>query len=359
MDNPKLETSNPKPIIVDGHLDIAWNKVALQRDFLESVAHKRAREGDKPAHGEGIALVGLPEMLTGNVRLAFATIYVAPARPNRQTWGRTYNTPEEAHAQAFEQVAYYRELPERDERVALVTTRAELERVLATPNQVGLVLLMEGADPIIEPAQVSEWAERGVRIVGPAWRQTRYAGGTGAPGPLTKLGRALMPQLEHAGMILDVSHLAEESFWEALDLFGGIVIASHSNCRALVDSDRHLSDAMIRALVARDGMIGIVLYGRFLKAGWETSARRETLTLNDVVRHIEHVCDLAGDVRHVGIGSDFDGGFGMEAVPREIETIADLHRLGDALSDADFSDADIASILGENWIRLLHRALPA
>jgi len=356
--NHRITQSPHHPIIVDGHLDIAWNKVALNRDFLESVARKRAREGTNPAHGEGSALVGLPEMLAGNVRLAFATLYVAPAQPNRRGWGRVYSTPQEAHDQALEQMAYYTELPEHDERVALVTTREELERVLATPEQVGLVILMEGADPIIEPAQVSEWFEKGVRIVGPAWSQTRYAGGTRAPGPLTELGRALMPQLERAGIILDVSHLAEESFWDALDLFGGTVIASHSNCRALVNTDRHLSDAMIRAIIERDGVVGIVLYGRFLKSGWETSARRDTLTLADVVRHIEHICERAGDTRHVGIGSDFDGGFGMESVPREIETIADLHRLGDALSDADFSDEDIANILGDNWIRLLRRALP-
>lgn len=357
MTNVKL--ANSRPVIVDGHLDIAWNKVALQRDFLESVTRKRAREGTHPAHGEGSALVGLPEMLAGNVRVAFATLYVSPTRPNRQGWGRTYSTPHEAYDQAMEQLAYYTELPERDERVALIATREDLERVLATSEQVGLVILMEGADPIIAPEQTAEWFERGVRIVGLAWQQTRYAGGTGAPGPLTALGRALMPHLERAGMILDVSHLAEESFWNALDMFGGTVVASHSNCRALVDSDRHLSDAMIRALVERDGMIGIVLYGRFLKPGWEISARRDALTLADGVRHIEYICERAGDTRHVGIGSDFDGGFGMEAVPREIETIADLHRLGDALSDARFSDADIANILGNNWIRLLRRALPA
>lgn len=359
MTSVKPETSNQQPIIVDGHLDIAWNKVVLQRDFLESVTRKRAREGVHPAHGEGSALVGLPEMLAGNVRIALATIYVSPARPNRQGWGRTYSTPQEAYDQAMEQLDYYSELPARDERVALITTRDDLERVLGIREQVGLIVLMEGADPIIEPEQAAEWFERGVRIVGPAWRQTRYAGGTGAPGPLTDLGRALMPQLERTGMMLDVSHLAEESFWEALDLFGGTVIASHSNCRALVDSDRQLSDAMIHAIVERDGVIGIVLYGRFLKAGWEKSARRDALTLADVVRHIEHVCERAGDTRHVGIGSDFDGGFGMESVPREIETIADLHRLGDALSDARFSDADIANILGDNWIRLLRCALPA
>ena len=349
------------PIIVDAHLDIAWNKFALERDFTESVAAKRAREGVQPAHGEGSALVGLPDFIACNVRVVFGTTFVAQARPDRKEWGRTYSTPQEAHAQAMEQVAYYATLA-MDPRVSLVTTRGDLDRVLAAPEpRVGLVILMEGADPIVEPAQTPEWFEAGVRIVGPAWSQTRYSGGTRAPGPLTNLGRAMMPQLERAGMILDTSHLAEQSFFDALELFGGTVIASHSNCRVFAgaDPDRQLSDGMIRALIARDGVIGAVLYGGFLKEGWDKSARKDALTLADAVRHIQHICELAGDARHVGIGSDFDGGFGMESVPREIDTIADLHRLGDALSDASFGDADILDIFGGNWIRLLQRALPA
>jgi membrane dipeptidase len=347
-----------KPIIVDAHQDIAWNKIALHRDFFESAMDKRAREGASPAHGEGSALVGFPELLAGNVRVIFATIYVAQARPDRTAWGKTYTNPEQARDQAMEQIAYYAMLA-RDPRVSLITTRADLERVLESKEpQVGLVILMEGADPIVAPEQTPEWFDAGVRIVGPAWSQTRYSGGTRAPGPLTELGRALMPQLERAGIILDASHMAEQSFFDALDLFGGAVIASHSNCRALVNTDRQLSDEMIRAILARDGVIGSVLYNRFLKEGWDKSARKEDVTLADVARHIQRICELAGDARHIGIGTDFDGGFGMESAPREIDTVADLQRLDDALAAASFGDEDIANILGGNWVRLLQRALP-
>lgn len=348
----------PKPMIVDAHQDIAWNQVALQRDFFASVAEKRAREGASPAHGEGQALVGLPELFAGNVRIVFATIYVAQARPDREKWGKVYHTPAEAHAQAMEQATYYGMLA-MDPRVSLITSRADVDRVLeASAPQVGLVILMEGADPIIAPAQTPEWFDAGVRIVGPAWSQTRYAGGTRAPGPLTELGRALMPQLERVGMILDISHMAEQSFFDALEIFGGAVIASHSNCRALVDTDRQLSDAMIRAIIARDGVIGAVLYNRFIKAGWDKSAQKDAVTLMDVVRHLQHICEIAGDARHIGIGSDFDGGFGMESAPREIDTVADLQKVGDALANARFADEEIQNILGGNWIRLLRRALP-
>jgi membrane dipeptidase len=299
-------------------------------------------------------------LIAGNVRVVFSTLYVAQARPDRTGWGKTYNTPQEAHDQAMEQLAYY-SLLAADSRVSIIATRGDLDQVIgAETPRVGLIFLMEGADPIVAPDQAQEWFDAGVRIVGPAWSQTRYSGGTRAPGPLTELGRALMPQLERAGIILDTSHMAEQSFFDALELYHGPVIASHSNCRAFINNgaDRQLSDEMIRALIARDGVIGAVMYNRFVKDDWDKSAQKDAVTLADVVRHTRHICELAGDTRHVGIGSDFDGGFGMESVPREIDTIADLQKLGDALSAASFSDVDIANVFGGNWIRLLRRALP-
>ncbi|MBI5035350.1 MAG: membrane dipeptidase [Chloroflexi bacterium] len=356
---PQFPRSTSKPIIVDAHQDIAWNKVTLGRDFLESVADKRTREGASPAHGEGHALVGFPELIAGNVRIIFATLYVAAARPDRTSWGKTYTSAQEAHDQAMEQIAYYAMLA-MDPRVTLITTRSDLDRVLESNEyKIGLVILMEGADPIVTPEQTPEWFDAGVRIVGPAWSQTRYSGGTRAPGPLTELGRALMPQLERAGITLDVSHMAEQSFWDAMELYHGTVIASHSNCRAYVNSDRQLTDEMIKAIAARNGVIGAVIYNRFIKEGWDISARKETVALADLVQHAKHICDLVGDTLSIGIGSDFDGGYGVESTPKEIETVADLQKYGTALSDAGFSDQDIENILGMNWIRLLRRVLPA
>ena len=360
MPTPTSNLQHPisKPIIIDSHQDIAWNKIALNRDFLESVAEKRAREGANPAHGEGQALVGFPELIAGNVRVVFATIYVAQARPDREGWGKVYHTPQEAHDQGMEQIAYYSMLA-MDPRVSLITTRSDLDRVIeSTEPKVGLVLLMEGADPIIAPEQTPEWYDAGVRIVGPAWSQTRYSGGTRAPGPLTDLGRALMPQLERAGIILDASHMAEQSFFDAAELYHGTIIASHSNCRAFVNTDRQLSDEMIRVILKHDGVIGSVIYNRFIKADWDKSAKKEAVTLADVVRHMQRICDMAGDTRHVGIGTDFDGGYGVESTPKEIETVADLQKFGDALLTAGFNDSDVINVLGGNWLRLLRRALP-
>jgi membrane dipeptidase len=164
-----------------------------------------------------------------------------------------------------------------------------------------------------------------------------------------------MPELARAGLVLDTSHMAEESFFEALELFPGTVIASHSNVRKFVPTDRQLSDEMIRALVARNAVIGTVMYNHFLKPGDTPKAE---VPLAVAVEHMRYICDLAGDARHVGIGTDFDGGFGVEYTPREIDTVADLYRLGEVLADAHFSDVDIENILSGNWLRVLKSALP-
>src|SRR5262249_47892800 len=149
----------------------------------------------------------------------------------------------------------------------------------------------------------------------------------------------------------------EESFWQALERFGGPVIASHSNCRALVPTDRHLSDQMIRAIAERDGVIGTVLANQFLVSGWTPAAG--PVTLEAVVRHIDRICQLTGSARHSALGSDFDGGFGVESTPDAFDSIADLSKLAGALAQRDYSPADIEGILGGNWLRFLSHALPA
>ncbi len=348
----------PQRIIVDAHQDIAYNAIVNGRDFSRSAHETRQRE-NPPDPTQGSATLGLPDLLRGNVRIVFSTIYVSPANNPFGTPKQSYSTPAEAYALAHEQLAYYASLA-TDPRISLITTRGDLDRVVNgdTPR-LGLVMLMEGADPLVTPQQAREWFDAGVRILGPAWSQTRYSGGTLAPGPLTALGRDLMREMRTLGMILDTSHMAEQSFYDALELFDGYIIASHSNARAYVPTDRHLSDDMIRAIVLRDGVIGTVLYNAFLTAGWREAGKvKDQVALADVVKHIQHICDLAGDSKHAGIGSDFDGGFGMESIPAELDTVADLYKIGDALADAKFFDADIDNILGGNWIRLLGLALP-
>lgn len=256
------------------------------------------------------------------------------------------------------QLDYYRRI-ERQGLVKIIETKKHLKEHLSCKTKVGLVILMEGADPVLTPKDANNWFEAGVRIIAPAWHGTRYSGGTGAPGPLTKEGKELMAEMESAGLILDVSHMAEESFFNAIDLFHGNMIASHSNCRKYVPTDRQLSDEMIKALISRNGVIGTVLFNKFLDPDWERKGKiKNEVTFSKVIKHMKNVCELSSDTLHSAIGSDLDGGFGVESVPSEIDTVADLQKLGDALSDSGFRSSDVSNLMAGNWIKLLERALP-
>ncbi|HEY2589179.1 MAG TPA: membrane dipeptidase [Tepidisphaeraceae bacterium] len=349
--------------IFDAHLDLAYN--ALRgRDVL-----RPARE--QTPDSEGIPSVGLPDLRAGGVGLICATIFCAPTSPKEPG----YRTPEEAHAMGLDQLRWYRQQADAGQ-FSLIGRRDQLPSgtglrraqssrvspVQSAPTRQGgagpinAILLLEGADPLRSPADVKAFVDAGVRIVGLAWKRTRYAGGTGAPGPLTSEGAELVRELDRFGIIHDASHLAEESFWQLLDLTGGRTIASHSNCRSIIPTDRQLTDAMIRAIAQRDGVIGINFYDRFLIPPAEYAHRRATL--QDVVAHMKHMCDLIGDAAHVAIGTDMDGGLGREQIPKEIETSADLPRVADALAAAGFSDPDVLGIIGGNWLRFFTSALP-
>lgn len=347
-------------VIVDAHQDIAFNEIVLGRNYLESVAAIRDREGPD---AEDFATMALPEALAGGVGVVFGTLFAIPENLGIVPVSIGYQTAEDAYAQAHDQLAIYRRLTQ-DSRMALIETRtglAELRESWATEKpRVGVVLLMEGADPVRSINDVGAWYADGVRLIGPAWRATRYSGGTSAPGPLTEEGRALLREMERVGIALDTSHMAEQSFWEALDIFQGPVLASHSNCRALVPGphdDRHLSDEMIKALTARGGVIGVVLFNLFLDSAWRREHGKGAVGLDVVIRHIDRICQIAGDANHVGIGSDFDGGFGSQSIPRELDTIADLPRLADALRGIGYTDEHVAAIMGGNWLRHLETIL--
>jgi membrane dipeptidase len=330
-------------IIVDAHLDLAYN-VRRGRDVTRPAL-------EQPIADKEIATVGLPDLRAGGVGLVCATIFCSPAG-----YGETgYHSADEAREQALWQLAIYRRWIDAG-LLRFVTKPSEL------PNETGdgaqpAILLLEGADAIRSPGDLPEWFDAGLRIVGLAWKRTRYAGGTTAPGPLTDEGVELVKAMDRFGIIHDTSHLAEESFWQLLDVASGPVIASHSNCRAFVPTDRQLSDAMIKALVARGGVIGINFYDKFLIPKDEYGTRRATL--DDVVRHMKHIADLTGSANHVAIGTDLDGGLGRDQIPREITTIADLPKLAEALSGSGFSDVDVRAIMGGNWLSFFRRSLPA
>jgi membrane dipeptidase len=363
-------------IIVDAHEDLAYNSLTFGRNYLRSVLETRTIEAgtQTPVHN-GEALIGYPEWVQGHVGLVFATLFAMPLRHTQGDWQTvSYRDSEEAHHQYWAQIKFYRDfIASSQGRLQLIETQPELERLIKkwdpssvddSHTEVGFVLLMEGADAIQDPDQLIDWYEAGVRIIGLAWSATRYAGGTREPGPLTKEGFTLLRAMDALGLILDLSHLSDEGARQALDNYDGPVIASHAIPRALVPNaqrpERHLTDEIIRDLAERGGVIGILLANHFMMDGWSKADRnrRDEVDLDEVARHIDHVCQLVGNARHVGIGSDFDGGFGLDLVPTGLDSIADLWRISIALRGRGYQAADIEDVLGGNWLRLLQKALP-
>lgn len=351
-------------IVLDAHQDIAYNYLKYGRDYRRSALVTRTAEPDE----KDTATIGLPEALAGRVALVFSTLFVAPE--SNDDWKpvgneKAYRTPQEAYTYASEQLDYYQRLNDESDKISLVTDAAALDAVLATwtpegdltKRVQGLVVLMEGADPIVEPRQFEEWYARGVRIVGTAWNATRYSGGTGHPGGLTALGRELLDVMGSFNAMLDLSHMAEQAYLESLDRYEGVIIASHSNPRKFKDTDRHLTDEMIRRLAERDGVTGIVLYNRFLSNTWRYGDPKNDVTLATVADAIDYVCQLTGSAAHVGIGSDFDGGFGSQCIPLELDTVADLGKIGDLLRERGYGESDIENILSGNMLRKLRQVL--
>jgi membrane dipeptidase len=354
-------------IVVDAHQDLAFNALAYGRDYVRSALETRVTERRGPIpETHGTCMIGLPELLAGKVAIVFGTVFTMPLRRATPSAGIAYTDAQEAHQQGMAQLDVYHRWADEVPQISLVGSLVELNSVLGTwkpapgqdapeEPQVGIIPLMENAEPVRAPVELELWVERGVRIVGPAWSSNRYTAGTGEPGPLTDLGRELLHVMGDLGLGLDLSHMAEAAALESLERFEGVLMASHSNPRAIVPGDRQLSDATIVGIAERDGVIGIVPCNSFLRRDWHRSDRKELVTLTDVVRTIDYVCQRVGDAEHVGLGTDFDGGFGSESVPAEIDTVADLLKLEGALVEHGFDPHHITAIMGGNWLRLLRR----
>ncbi len=366
-------TSNPRIPIIDAHLDLAWNAISFNRDLTLPVDEVRLAESaldDHPARRGGT--VTLPELRRAGVAVCVATLLAragsAPANPSRRGL-RTdldYASSSIAHAVAQGQLSYYR-LLESQGLVSVIQDRSGLQehwdRWRSKPDSTptGILVGMEGTDPIVAPDQVEQWWRSGLRVAGLVhYGHGRYACGTGADGPLTVAGRELLVHFKRLGIALDATHLCDRSLDEALDLFDGSIFASHHNCRALVPGERQLADRHILELICRGGVIGTALDAWMLYPGWVRGVTdRQVVGLAAVADHIDHVCQLAGDASHAAIGSDLDGGFGIEQCPRELDTIADLGKIAGILAARGYSDSNLDSVFHGNWLRFFLDALPA
>ena len=361
-------------MIIDSHCDLAWNMLNYGRDYTRSAAETRKLEKDSIVpEKNGDSLIGWPDYQRGQVAIVFSTLFASPARLKEGDWDKQcYATFDEARRLYLDQIHLYHDLADsKPDLFRLIQNKPELHGHLQEwrdaskkERPVGLVILMECADAIREVDELAEWYDLGLRIIGPAWSGNRYTGGTREPGPLTDDGRALLRAMADFNFVLDLSHMDEQAALDALDFYDGPIIASHVNCLALLPgfpTNRHFSDRVLRGVIERDGVVANVPLNSFLKSGWnrKSGSRREEVPLDILAAHMDHVCQLAGDSRHAGIGSDFDGGFGVQSVPPEIDTVADLHKLVPLLKARGYSETDTANILGLNWAGFLDKNLPS
>lgn len=355
------------PFIIDAHLDLAMNALEWNRNLREPVHAIREREKDqtdKPDRAKG--MVSLPELRKGRVGLVVATQIARYVAPNSTLPG--WHSPEQAWAQTQGQLAWYKAMEAQDEMIQ-VRDLSALEDHLeywengSIPDQqkkIGYILSLEGADSLVDLSYLHKAYEYGLRALGPAhYGPGRYAPGSGMEGPLTNMGKDLLREMDHLRMILDVTHLTDMGFDQALQLFKGPVWASHHNTRTLVHHQRQLADHQIKALIEREAVIGGVLDAWMLTNHWErgvSDPKQENITLEKLIDHYDHICQLAGNSLYIAIGSDLDGMFGQEQAPHDMDTIADLQGLAQLLRQRGYSEEDIENIFYRNWLRFLRKA---
>ena len=352
--------------IFDAHLDLSMNAIGWNRDLRHSVQYIRDMEkslNDKPDRGNGT--VAFPELRAGNIGLVVATQIARYVKKDNKLPG--WNSPEQAWAQTQAQLAWYKSMEEENESRQIHDTTSlynQLKLWMGSDNTdkkpIGYILSLEGADSIVNLSYLEKSYAQGLRALGPAhYGPGTYAQGTDATGGIGQKGIDLLKEMENLNIILDATHLCEDSFWESLNNFNGPVWASHCNVRALVDHNRQLSDDQIKALLERGAVIGGALDAWMLKPGWvrgKSTPEKMGLTLNSLIDHLDHICQIAGDALHIGIGSDLDGGFGKEQSPHDLDTISDLQRFPELLMSKGYSQGDVEKIMHKNFIRFLKEA---
>lgn len=354
--------------IIDAHLDLSMNAMEWNRDLRLPVAAIRKREEgmtDKPDRAKGT--VAFPELRKGGIGLVVATQIARYVAPDNALPG--WHSPQQAWAQTQAQLAWYKAMEEAGEMV-MIKDAGSLEKHLALWNYeaggeedtrpIGYILSLEGADSIITPHDLERAYRYGLRAVGPAhYGPGRYANGTDATGGLNQQGKELLREMERLNIILDATHLCDDAFWDALDLFNGPVWASHNNCRALVDHNRQFSDEMIKILIEKGAVIGGALDAWMMVPGWvrgQSLPEAKQCNLEKMIDHMDHICQVAGNALHIGIGTDLDGAFGKEQCPYDLETIADLQNIPALLAGRGYSSADIENVMHGNWLRFLKKA---
>jgi membrane dipeptidase len=364
------------PFIVDGHLDLATNAMVLNRDLTKTVHQIREKEkalGWKDYQDRGRGTVALPELRKGCVGLVLATMisrFSKNGSPLHTMALKGWHSPRQAYAHAQGQLAWYREMEASGEMVQITEKKAlsdHLELWMedgaeAENKPIGYILALEGADSIVDLDYLHTYHEQGLRSIsishfGPG----RYAAGTHSDGSgLTSIGKELLKKMNQLPIQLDLTHLTDKGFFEALDIFQGSVVASHQNCRTIVPGERQFSDEQIRCILERDGIIGGALDTWMLYPNFQLNKddpKERDIGMERLVDHFDHICQMAGNSEHVGFGSDLDGLFGLEQTPHNMNTIADLQKFDTILKDRGYSPNDRDNLFYKNWIKTLNRIL--
>jgi len=349
-------------LLFDAHLDLSMNALEWNRDLRSSISEINSREyGMTDKLDRGNATVSLEELRKGNIGIVVATQIARYVDKSSELPG--WNSPEQAWAQTQGQLAYYKALESLGE-LSPIRNSTELQNHINYWNGskddkkcIGYILSLEGADSILSIEYLDIAYNYGLRALGPAhYGPGRYAQGTNATGGLGPHGKDLLVKMESLGIILDATHLCDDSFWEAMEIFNGSIWASHQNSRSLVNHNRQFTDEQFREIIRRGAVIGLPLDAWMMVPNWvrgESDPMTMKVDLNVMIDHLIHICSLAGNTNHVGIGTDLDGGFGTEQSPMDIKTIADLQKIPDLLLKRGFSNDDITKICHQNWIDFL------
>jgi len=351
---------------IDAHLDLSMNAMEWNRDLRQPIQTIRQREAgltDKPDRSNGT--VSFPELRKGNIGLVVATQIARYAAPDNKLPG--WHSAEQAWAQTQGQLAWYKAMEAAGEMVIIKDITSLEQHVLLwnntgdnTTKPIGYILSLEGADSLVTLDHLHIAYSNGLRAIGPAhYGPGRYANGTDATGKLNADGKALLKEMQQFGMILDATHLCDDAFWDAMELYGGPIWASHNNCRALVNHNRQFSDEQLRILIQKGAVIGAAFDAWMLVPHWQrgvSNPKQMNCGLNQIIDHIDHICQLAGNTLHVGMGTDLDGAFGKEQSPFDLDTIADLQKLPAMFLAKGYTAMDIENILQGNWLRFLRKA---
>lgn len=348
---------------IDAHLDLAMNAMEWNRDLRKTVHQIRQSEiklQDKPDRGN--STVSFPELRKGNIGLVVATQIARVETPGSGIKG--WSSAEQAWAQTQGQLQWYRAMEEAGELIQITNSKLLEEHILLWENSIsnnqkpiGYILSLEGADSLVNIEYLHRAHENGLRAVGPAhYGPGRYANGTNSQGKLNTQGKELLKEMEGLNMILDATHLCDDAFWDAMDLYDGAIWASHHNCRSLVNHNRQLSDEMIKVLIQKKAVIGGALDAWMMVPNWErgkSNPIKMNCNLDKMIDHMDHICQLAGNTLHIGIGTDLDGAFGKEQCPYDLETIADIDKVPDLLLKRGYTEMDCQNIMQGNWLRIL------